>query len=52
MLEIVVIVLCLALAFGACVLFFMWIMEQFKDEEPTWAEYFENNVKFWKQIKK
>lgn len=46
MIEIVVLVLCLALAFGACVLI---VLNQFKDEEPTWTSYFENNVKFWKR---
>lgn len=46
MLEIVVLVFCLALAFGACVLI---VLNQFKDEAPTWENYFENNVKFWKR---
>jgi len=49
MLEIVVLVLCIALAFGACVLI---VLNQFKDEEPTWESFFKNDVKFWKQTKK
>lgn len=46
MLEIVVLVLCLALAFGACVLI---VLNQFKDEPPTWSSYLSNGVKFWKR---
>lgn len=49
MLEIIVVVVCLALAFSACVLL---VMNQFKDEEPTWSSYLSDGVKFWKQIKK
>lgn len=52
MIELVVIVTCIALFFGASVLFFMWLMEQFKDEKPSWDSYLSNGVKFWKQIKK
>jgi len=44
MLEIVVFALCLALAFGACVLI---VLNQFKDEEPTWESFFKNGKKHW-----
>ena len=52
MIELVVAVTCIALFFGFCVLIVMWLMEQLKDEKPSWDSYLSNGVKFWKQIKK
>ncbi len=41
--------ICSALAFGAVVLI---VINQFKDEPPSWESYLKNGVKHWKQIKK
>lgn len=52
MIELVVAVTCIALLVSAFVMLGLWLMEQFKDEKPSWDSYLSNGVKFWKQIKK
>ena len=47
MIELVVAFTCIALFFGASVLFFMWLMEQFKDEKPSWESFIKDGKKHW-----
>ena len=47
MIELVVAVTCIALLVSAFVMLGLWLMEQFKDEKPSWESFIKDGKKHW-----